>query len=130
MPDLHHIKLLLGIKDKNIFITNVESKSIKNIKSLVVSATLSKEIRLFSKFKQMNHEGMIVKNGKKKSLIQLNKCANQLNSPQYGQILSPCRGCHTYFTANTYIVDRNCFIAKQVRYKILEELTEKQALFI
>ncbi|WP_316390987.1 ATP-binding protein, partial [Enterococcus faecium] len=42
--DLHHIKLLLGIKDKNIFITNVESKSIKNIKSLVVSATLSKEI--------------------------------------------------------------------------------------
>ncbi|KAB2121058.1 transposase family protein, partial [Enterococcus faecium] len=30
MPDLHHIKLLLGIKDKNIFITNVESKSIKN----------------------------------------------------------------------------------------------------
>ncbi|KAB2131957.1 transposase family protein, partial [Enterococcus faecium] len=23
MPDLHHIKLLLGIKDKNIFITNV-----------------------------------------------------------------------------------------------------------
>ncbi|KAB2149019.1 transposase family protein, partial [Enterococcus faecium] len=24
MPDLHHIKLLLGIKDKNIFITNVE----------------------------------------------------------------------------------------------------------
>ncbi len=45
MPDLHHIKLLLGIKDKNIFITNVESKSIKNIKSLVVSATLSKEIR-------------------------------------------------------------------------------------
>ncbi|HAX1250036.1 hypothetical protein AS260_12895, partial [Enterococcus faecium] len=73
MPDLHHIKLLLGIKDKNIFITNVESKSIKNIKSLVVSATLSKEIRRCPLCKQMNHEGMIVKNGKKKSLIQLNK---------------------------------------------------------
>ena len=32
------------------------------------------------------------------------------------------------FTANTYIIDRNCFIAKQVRYKMLEELTEIQAM--
>ncbi|BDP83785.1 ISL3 family transposase [Enterococcus faecium] len=128
MPDLHHIKLLLGIKDKNIFITNVESKSIKNIKSLVVSATLSKEIRRCPLCKQMNHEGMIVKNGKKKSLIQLNKCANQLTYLALAKQRYHCRGCHTYFTANTYIVDRNCFIAKQVRYKILEELTEKQAM--
>ncbi|MGC5572473.1 ISL3 family transposase, partial [Enterococcus faecium] len=114
MPDLHHIKLLLGIKDKNIFITNVESKSIKNIKSLVVSATLSKEIRRCPLCKQMNHEGMIVKNGKKKSLIQLNKCANQLTYLALAKQRYHCRGCHTYFTANTYIVDRNCFIAKQV----------------
>ncbi|KWZ06653.1 hypothetical protein AS259_00505, partial [Enterococcus faecium] len=68
MPDLHHIKLLLGIKDKNIFITNVESKSIKNIKSLVVSATLGKQISHCLLYKQMTHERMIVRNGKKKSL--------------------------------------------------------------
>lgn len=65
---------------------------------------------------------------RKKSLIQLNKCANQLTYLALAKQRYHCRGCHTYFTANTYIVDRNCFIAKQVRYKILEELTEKQAM--
>ncbi|OUK12791.1 hypothetical protein BU189_14485, partial [Enterococcus faecium] len=64
MPDHHQTKLLHGINDKNIFITNVESKSIKNIKSLVVSATLSKEIRRCPLCTQMIHEGMIVMTGK------------------------------------------------------------------
>lgn len=128
MSDLHHIKLLLGIKDENIQITNVESKKIKCIKSLVVSAILSKTIHRCPHCKKINSEGVIVKNGKKKSLILLNKCANQLTYLALAKQRYHCRACHTYFTANTYIVERNCFIAKQVRYKILEELTEKQAM--
>ncbi|MCZ1555565.1 transposase family protein, partial [Enterococcus faecium] len=40
MPDLHLIKLLLGIKDGNIQITHVEKKKIHSINSIVVSATL------------------------------------------------------------------------------------------
>lgn len=124
MPDLHHIKLPLGIKDENIQITNVESKKTKNIKSLVISAILSKMVRRCPQCKQANSKGMIVKNGKKKSLIRLNKCANQLTYLALAKQRYHCRACHTYFTENTYIVEKNCFIAKQVRYKILEELTE------
>ena len=77
MPDLHLIKLLLGIKDENIQITHVEKKKIHSINSIVVSATLIKTIHRCPQCKQVNQHGLIVKNGKKKSLVLLNKCANQ-----------------------------------------------------
>lgn len=128
MPDLHLIKLLLGIKDENIQITHVEKKKIHSINSIVVSATLIKTIQRCPQCKQVNQHGLIVKNGKKKSLVLLNKCANQRTYLALAKQRYLCRGCHTYFTANTYIVEKNCFIAKQVHYKILEELTEKQAM--
>uniref|UniRef100_UPI00374E9C22 transposase n=1 Tax=Enterococcus gallinarum TaxID=1353 RepID=UPI00374E9C22 len=128
LPDLHLIKLLLGIKDENIQITHVEKKKIHSINSIVVSATLIKTIHRCPQCKQVNQHGLIVKNGKKKSLVLLNKCANQRTYLALAKQRYLCRGCHTYFTANTYIVEKNCFIAKQVHYKILEELTEKQAM--
>lgn len=66
MPDLHLIKLLLGIKDENIQITHVEKKKIHSINGIVVSATLIKTIQRCPQCKQVNQHGLIVKNGKKK----------------------------------------------------------------
>ncbi|MCC9081480.1 transposase family protein [Enterococcus faecium] len=54
----------------------------------------------------MNQHGLIVKNGKKKSLVLLNKCANQRTYLALAKQRYLCRGCHTYFTANTYIVEK------------------------
>lgn len=54
MPDLHLIKLLLGIKDENIQITHVEKKKIHSINSIVVSATLIKTIQRCPQCKQVN----------------------------------------------------------------------------
>nr|WP_305728134.1 hypothetical protein [Enterococcus faecalis] len=49
--------------------------------------------------------------------MQLNKYANQLTYLALEKQRYHCRGFHIYFTANTYIIDRNCFIVKKCAIK-------------
>lgn len=69
-----------------------------------------------------------VKNGKKVSMILLNRCANKQTYLRLKKQRYHCRACQKYFTAHTYLVNRHCFISKQVHYRVLEELTERQSM--
>ena len=70
----------------------------------------------------------LVRNGKKVSMILLNRCVNKQTYLRLKNQCYHCRTCHNYFTAQTYLVSRHCFISKQVHYHVLEELTEHQSM--
>ncbi|MGM0213027.1 hypothetical protein IGI42_000540 [Enterococcus sp. AZ109] len=61
-------------------------------------------------------------------MILLNPCGNRQTYLRLKKQRYHCRACCTYFTAQTYLVNRHCFISKQVHNRVLEELTERQSL--
>lgn len=126
MPYSNSIKKILGIKDPNIFIYEVTQEMVHNVHSTVVYGHLTKELTQCPLCKIRNRNHMIVKNGNKYSQILLNKAGNQVTYLKLKKQRYFCRGCHKFFTAETYLVDKYCFIAKQVHFKVLDELTENQ----
>lgn len=123
MSEFNHIKELLEIKDKNISIQNLTTEIIRGVKSVVAYATLTKTNPLCPNCKNQSTSS-IVKNGFKESTILLNKCSNKLTYLKLKKQRYHCRSCGSFFTAHTSLVNRHCFISKQVHYKIMEELTE------
>ncbi|WP_071130886.1 ISL3 family transposase [Enterococcus timonensis] len=124
MFEFNDIKKLLRIKDSNIEIHSVEEERDKKGGHLVVYASLINQVSRCPECGQAD-EKTIVKNGGKQSRILLNSAGNQRTYLNLKKQRYLCRNCHSYFTAKTYLVDRFCFIAKQVFYKAFEELTEK-----
>ncbi|MFV0559873.1 MAG: transposase family protein [Enterococcus sp.] len=124
MSELHGIKQLLEIKDKNIKITKFATKYINNQHCSVAYATLTKDIKRCPNCHQKN-QGTIVKNGTKVSLIHLPKSSNHAKYLKLKKQRYHCRNCQTYFTANSPIIDRFCHISKNVHLQILESLTDR-----
>ena len=122
----HSIKELFTIKDKNIEINSFQETFYKDKKAIVIEGTLVRTFRycLFCK----ESAKQIEKNGKKISMIILNRSGNKQTYLRLRKQHYHCQSCGKYFTAHTYLVVPSCFISKQVHYTILEELTERQAL--
>lgn len=125
MSHLNSIKDLLEIKDPNITIENLTKGKNKKGTYNLIEGTL-----LDSSFNKCPHCGFekIVKNGTKKSKILINRVNNQLTYLSLKKQRYSCTNCKSYFTASTDVVDKNCFISKQIHFKILEELTETQSM--
>lgn len=128
MLDSNSTKKLLGIKDPNITIQSVEEEKYHGERCLMVKATLCKEMKWCPFCHQANEDHSIIKNGKKGSKILLNKSNNQKTYLHLQKQRYCCRLCQSYWTASTYLVEPYCFIAKQVRYKILFTLEENIAM--
>ncbi|HCR3856309.1 TPA: transposase, partial [Enterococcus faecium] len=122
----HSIKELFTIKDKNIEINSFQETFYKDKKAIVIEGPLVRTFRhcLFCK----ESAKQIEKNGKKISMIILNRSGNKQTYLRLRKQHYHCQSCGKYFTAHTYLVAPSCFISKQVHYTILEELTERQAL--
>ncbi|MGX7235751.1 ISL3 family transposase [Enterococcus italicus] len=120
------IKQILEVKDKNIEILSCQEGFYKGKKVILAEAAL---IRTFHRCPlcKVSSEAL-VRNGKKVSMILLNRCANKQTYLRLKKQRYHCRACHKYFTAQTYLVNRHCFISKQVHYHVLEELTENQSM--
>lgn len=122
----HSIKELFTIKDKNIEINSFQETIYKNKKAIVIEGNLVRTFRHCPFCKESAKQ--IVKNGKKISMVLLNRSGNKQTYLRLRKQRYHCRACGKYFTAHTYLVAPSCFISKQVHYTILEELTERQAL--
>lgn len=122
----HSIKELFTIKDKNIEINSFHETFYKDKKAIVIEGPLVRTFRhcLFCK----ESAKRIEKNGKKISMIILNRSGNKQTYLRLRKQHYHCQSCGKYFTVHTYLVAPSCFISKQVHYTILEELTERQAL--
>ncbi|MFV0561394.1 MAG: transposase family protein, partial [Enterococcus sp.] len=110
MSELHGIKQLLEIKDKNIKITKFTTKYINNQHCSVAYATLTKDIKRCPNCHQKN-KGTIVKNGTKVSLIHLPKSSSHTKYLKLKKQRYHCRNCQTYFTAKSPNIDRCCPIS-------------------
>lgn len=120
------ISQLFTIKDKNIEINSFQETIYKNKKTIVIEENLVRTFRHCPFCKESAKQ--IVKNGKKISMVLLNRSGNKQTYLRLRKQRYHCRACGKYFTAHTYLVAPSCFISKQVHYTILEELTERQAL--
>lgn len=126
MSDLHSIKSLFSIKDENIEITEIRKAVYKNRKVTLAESTLTRVFRRCPCCKATADQ--LVKNGKKVSMILLNRSGNKRAYLRLKKQRYHCRMCGKYFTARTTMVNPSCFISKQVHYQILEELSERQAM--
>ncbi|AVO00978.1 MULTISPECIES: ISL3 family transposase [Staphylococcus] len=116
------ISITLGIKDKNItFEDKVEERKYKGKNSLFYFGKL---IHSPKRCKLCGHENTnfsIIKNGLKKSCLTIPKVSEK---PAY-LILEKqrfhCKKCCSYFTAETPVVERNCYISQNTRLAVLNK---------
>ena len=100
MSDLHSIKSLFNIKDENIEITEVREAVYKNRKVNLAEGTLTRIFRRCPCCKATADQ--LVKNGKKVSMILLNRSGNKRAYLRLKKQRYHCRTCGKYFTARKH----------------------------
>lgn len=124
------IKSLLGIKDDSIHITNVEIHIEDKREVKVVHGLLTAEpshCPICGGVAFVFDEKMIVKNGTKKSKILLGHSSFGKTILYLKKQRFHCKQCFGHFTCKTPLVDRYCFISKQIKFSILEALSNSQS---
>jgi len=128
---LHHdIKLLLGIKDKNIIITEncTREEQHQGIRCLIVSAKLTyppSHCACCGVVFDSNN----IKHGFLKTHIQLNKSSYglktilELHKQRY-----LCRHCQSTFTLETSLVNRHCVLSNSLKLAIFSDATKKRSV--
>lgn len=121
----NYTKTILQLKDKNIIFNNDSVKEcvIKNVNSLVFSAKLSYTPIACPCCGTVNENYSIVKNGTRKSRIQLISISGL---PAYLDLYKQrfyCRSCLQSFTASTQEVAKFCHISTRLKQFIAKSLT-------
>lgn len=109
----------LNIKEENIIFDKffVEERKIKNIRSLVYKAYLYNEYEICPNCRCKN-VGLIVKNGKRKSLIKIPKISELNSYLELTKQRYKCINCNKRFTATTNIANYRCRISNNVKVSI------------
>lgn len=130
MTHTYLIRKTLGIKDKNITFDNkVTEKKIKGQKHLIYYGKLSYTPKGCVNCGTVNHSHAdIVKNGTKASTIKLTNINFKPVLLKLKKQRFLCKHCETTFSAETKLVDRNCFISNIIKATISMELAETQAM--
>lgn len=115
MTHLYFIRKKLGIKDRNItFEKKVAEKTIKEQKHLIYCGIV-------------NHtHADIVKNGTKESTLTNINFKPVLLKLKKQRFL--CKHCESTFSAETKLVNKNCYISNIIKSTISMELAETQAM--
>lgn len=125
MSTLDFTTKLLGIEDSNlIFSDKLEYIVKKNIHYTVLSAKLSYVPDFCPVCGTVNEDNVIIKNGTKVSNIKIlpingNPAILRLRKQRF-----LCRSCGHSFSAQTDIVQKNCFISRKVKLKVLDLVSE------
>lgn len=123
---------MLRITDKHLEITDISYETLKDKQHIVIEATLSPPPQACKSCGSSVTDGegntIIVKNGKKKTLIRFDEFNHLpmvmcLKKQRY-----TCKNCHSHWTAQSYIVAPRHSIANHVKYKIIALLAEKVSL--
>lgn len=121
----YSIKILLNIKDKNIFFDNnfVENKNVKGINSKVFNAKLTYSP---NNCPCCGGDGkQIIKYGFKASLINMPKISSFNTYINLKKQRFLCKQCYQTFIATTNIVNKHCHISKYTKLAIALEASEK-----
>lgn len=107
------IKHLLGITEKRLTIHDMREEIQGNIRTIVVIATLTKELSQCHSSAKQNDRQLLVIHGGKVSCILMNKTTNQKTILKLKKQRYHYLSCGIYFTLKTAIVDTNYCIAKK-----------------
>ena len=128
MPNSNSILLTLNIEEPNIHFDEecLKVKTIKDTQSLVYTGTLTYNTPDICPICGCaNHNHSIVKNGTKSSMIVLPKVSRMDTYLKLRKQRWLCRDCNQTFTANTDIVEKNCFISKNTKLGIIIDSKKK-----
>ncbi len=123
---------MLRLIDKDLMITGVSYETFHKEKTLIVDAVLSPAPcacrSCGSTVVDGNGKTIIVKNGKKKTIIRFEQYNHMPMVMRLKKQRYSCKNCQTHWTAQSYFVRPKHSIANHVRYKIASLLTEKVSL--
>ena len=130
MTHSYFIRKTLGIKDKNItFTKNLTEKKIKGQKHLIYYGKLTYTPKGCINCGVVNRSHAdIVKNGSKLSTIKLTNINFKPVLLKLKKQRFLCKHCDSTFSAETKLVDRNCYISNIIKSTISMELAETQAM--
>lgn len=125
----HDIKKMLRIIDENLEIVSVNQQLHKKKQTLVIHAVLSPTPTpcscCGSTVKDAEGKTIVVKNGTKTVTVRFENYQHLPTIMILKKQKYYCRNCHSYSTAQTYFVKKDCFIAEHIKFKIIDLLKEK-----
>ncbi len=130
MAHIHSIRNILEIKDENIQIENkTTEENHNNSKSIIFYGTLTYTPSGCTNCGVINESHAdIVKNGTKMSIIKLGQFNFKPVLLKLKKQRFLCKHCRSTFSAQTSLVDRNCFISNPLKALIVMELVEEQSM--
>ena len=130
MAHIYSIRNILEIKDENIQIENKTTEEIySDTKSIMFYGTLTYTPKGCMNCGIVNESHAdIVKNGTKTSTIKLGQFNFKPVLLKLKKQRFMCKHCETTFSAQTSLVDRNCFISNPLKALIAMELVEEQSM--
>ncbi|MGY3725684.1 ISL3 family transposase [Granulicatella balaenopterae] len=120
----HSTQIFLQIKDPNVTLYDelTEEVVVKGKKSIVAHGKVTYKPKACEHCGCKNEHFSIVKNGTRSSTITLLPCSGMDTSLELSKQRFKCKHCKKSFTAETDIVDKNCFIAKSVKLHVADQL--------
>lgn len=125
--ELSNWHLVLDIYDKNIIFDEnpLKLEKMNNIQTKVFYAKLTYTPKACPVCGCINAGGKIIKYGAKSSDIQLIPYQNYATILRLSKQRFECKECCTTFSAETDLVDANCYISKKLKLAIACDLTLK-----
>ena len=130
MPDSNSILLTLNLKEPNIHFDEnyLSAESINGVRSLVYSGTLTYDTPdICPVCGCVRHDHSIVRWGTKSSLIVLPQISRMNTYLRLGKQRWLCRDCGHTFSAESAIVERNCFISENTKLCIILDAKQKKS---
>lgn len=125
MSTLNFTTKLLGIEDENLtFSDELHHVVKKGIRYIVVPATLSYVPEFCPVCGTVNENASIIKNGTKVSNVKILSINGDPAILKIRKQRFLCHSCGHTFSAKTDIVQRNCFISRKVKLKVLDLASE------
>ncbi|MCU5747139.1 ISL3 family transposase [Staphylococcus sp. SQ8-PEA] len=115
----------LGIKDKNILLEEkVEEKQYKGVVALFYFGKLTYHPERCQLCGLDNMNNSIIKNGFKKSCLTIPRVSEKAAYLVLRKQRYYCKKCCSYFTAETSLVERHCFISWNTRLAVLNKAVD------
>ena len=126
MSNINFITKLLGIKDENItFSNNITTERHKDLDYNIIHCKLSYTPEYCPKCGCINTNYSIIKHGSKISNIKLLDCNGHPTIMRLKKQRFLCKHCGCTHTAKTSLVNKNCFISRAVKLKIVDQVSMK-----
>lgn len=118
------ITKILGISDKNLKIIDSDYENIKGIRYMVIDAQITYTPKACTKCGCINENYSIVKNGNKTVKVLINRAGNNPVILRIKKQRFYCKHCESTFIAKTSLTEKGCFISKDVKKSIINDLRE------